>query len=70
VPLLKQPNGTNFIDVTITSSAGTNDTSAILHYTHSPGMLVVSEPFILETLLLVASSPIVYYAVRKRRKAQ
>jgi hypothetical protein len=68
VPLLKQPNGTDIIEVKITSSAGTNETGAILHYTHSADMSVIPESFLLETLLLVGSSPVVYYAVRKRRK--
>jgi hypothetical protein len=68
VPLLKQPNGTDIIEVKITSPAGTNDTTAILQYTHSPNMSVIPESFLLETLLLIGSSPVVYYAVRKRRK--
>jgi hypothetical protein len=73
VPLLKQPNGTDTITVQITSSTGTNDTSATpatLFYRHSPDLVVVSEPFLLQTLLLLGSSPIFYYAAKKRRQRQ
>jgi hypothetical protein len=70
VPLLKQPNGTNIIEVKVVSSAGTNETSAILSYTHSAGMSVIPESFLLETLLIIGSTPIFYHAVRKRRQRQ
>jgi hypothetical protein len=67
LPLPIGPNGTRYILVQVDSSAGTNKTYAYLTYTHT-NEVVVSEPFLLQTLLLLGSSPLFYIAIRKRRE--
>ena len=68
LPLPIAPNGTRTIRVQVDSSAGTNSTQPIhLSYTHT-NEVVVSEPFLLQTALLVGLSPLFYVAIRKRKE--
>jgi hypothetical protein len=69
LPLPIAPNGTRTIRVQVDSSAGTNSTQPLhLSYTHT-NEVVVSEPFLLQTALLVGLSPLFYVAIKKRRES-
>jgi hypothetical protein len=67
LPLPIAPNGTRIIRVQVDSSAGTNLTQSILSYTHT-NEVVVSEPFLLQTALLIGLSPLFYVAIKKRKE--
>ena len=67
LPLPIVPNGTKTISVGISSPAGRNSTTTYLEYTHTTEV-IVSEPVLLQTALLVGFSPLFYLAIRKRRE--
>jgi hypothetical protein len=66
LPLPIAPNGTGIVEVDVVSPSGKNRTDTYLSYTHLDEV-VVSEPVLLQTVLLVGFSPLFYLAIRKQR---